>query len=281
MNIHNDVPTIKCHINEHEKAHHEVLNNPYWFSDKPQLLSETFSAEKTKTRSRKVLDILRRAEESQTWLSDELSALVDKLAECDSRRCGSSACFNCLRAFQQAKTAAHQTVISEIAKMYPKTLVYLVTIIPLEQNYLHNTFHEFDAEAFKGLLDKVFNSGCAPFAGSVDFSLEASARWKYIQPHFHLIIHTSEPELLREYLKWYFPSLSKYEYPVDVTDVVDFQVVPYVHKVLKANSLLRNGRRFLPELLVARDRIKPLDLLVTHGLVLSAHDDGFKFEIIM
>ena len=62
MNIHNDVPTIKCHINEHEKAHHEVLNNPYWFSDKPQLLSETFSAEKTKTRSRKVLDILRRAE---------------------------------------------------------------------------------------------------------------------------------------------------------------------------------------------------------------------------
>ena len=70
-----------------------------------------------------------------------------------------------------------------------------------------------------------------------------------------------------------------YDYPVDVKEAVDLNFLPYIHKVIKINDLLRTGRTHLPELLLALDQINPLDLLVYQGLVLSAQDGGFNFEL--
>lgn len=120
MNIRCDAPTIKSGVDEHEQTHQEVLNNPYWFSDKPQLLDQTFSANNTKTRSRLMIDILRRAANCKTAFADQYSVLADKLSDCGNIRCGSAACLKCLRAFQQAKTIAHRTLISEVAQMQRK-----------------------------------------------------------------------------------------------------------------------------------------------------------------
>jgi hypothetical protein len=51
--------------------------------------------------------------------------------------------------------------------------------------------------------------------------------------------------------------------------------------VIRIKDLLRNGRTHLPELLLALDRINPLDLLAMRGLLLSGHKGGFDFEIKM
>lgn len=157
--------------------------------------------------------------------------------------------------------------------------MYLVTIIPREHAYRRNTFHEFDAEAFKRLLRAPLNSFLIPFVGGIDFSVEFRKSVKYIQPHFHLIMHVGDGDNLREHLKWHFPPRGKYEYPVDSKEMRNLDVVPYIHKAVKINHLLRNGRRYLPELLLTLDRIKPLDLVVMHGVVLSAQQGGFKFKI--
>jgi hypothetical protein len=63
------------------------------------------------------------------------------------------------------------------------------------------------------------------------------------------------------------------------TEAVDLDFLPYVHKVIKIKNLLRTGRIHLPELLLLLDKINPLDLMVTQGLVLSAQVDGFNFEL--
>jgi len=114
--------------------------------------------------------------------------------------------------------------------------------------------------------------------GSIDFSLEQSPIGKYWQPHWHLALHTHDPELLRENLMALFPPVLAYDYPVDVAEASDLDFVPYIHKIIKI-ELLRTGRTHLPELLLALDRINPLDPMVFHGLVLSVQDNGFNFEI--
>ena len=279
MNSLSDDSTIPCSTQGYERAYQEVLNNPYWFSDKPKLLGQTFNTEHTKARSKIITDILRRAGSARNNVTPEYSLLAGKLAVCGKDRCGSGACLNCLRAVQQAKSIAHRSVISEVLKMYPSKPVYLVTIIPREQNYRRNTLREFNAETFKSLIARPFARYPIPFAGSIDFDLKTVGQSKYIQPHIHAIMHTNDYEAWRAYLKWYFPPLGKNEYPVDLTEMVDLKAVPYVHKAIKIGVLLRNGRRHLPELLLTLDRIKPLDLMISQGLVLIAQDGGFKFDI--
>ena len=73
--------------------------------------------------------------------------------------------------------------------------------------------------------------------------------------------------------------MEKHDYPVDVTEAADLDFLPYVHKVIRIKDLLRGGRTDLPELLLMLDRINPLELLVFQGLVLSAQDGGFDFEV--
>lgn len=267
----------------YEQAYAAVLNNPYWYSDRPRLLSETFSAENTRRRADIVVDILRRAakRKPERQQSEQYLSLADKLTDCRSTRCGSSACLKCLRAFQQAKAVAHRRLISNLARTHPKWLWCIITIIPLELNYPRGTLQEFDTAEFNRHLKEMLTWGglIRPFLGSIDFSLERSGVRKYWQPHWHFALHTSDPTLLRENLKDLFPPMEKHDYPVDVAEAFDLNFLPYIHKIMKIIDLLRNGRTHLPELLLMLDQINPLDLLVMHGLVLSAQDGGFDFEL--
>jgi hypothetical protein len=253
-----------------------VLNNPYWYSDRPGLLSETFNAENTRQRAEILIDILYRAAKrrAERHLSQQYLSLADKLISCRLDRCGSSACLECLRAFQQAKAVAHRRVIEQLARIYPKVLWCLVTIIPGEMNYPAGALNEFGFAEFNRHVKEtlIWGGVTRPFLGSIDFSLETSPIGKYWQPHWHLPLHTSDPEFLRELLKDLFPPMEKHDYPVDVTVAVDLHFLPYIHKIIKIKDLLRIGRTDLPELLLMLDRINPLDLLVMHGPVLRTAD---------
>ena len=149
-------PKIVSGTEVYQQAHAAVLNNPYWYSNRPHVLSETFNAENTQKRADIVIDILRRAARRRTerHLSPQYLSLADKLAACRLDRCGSSACLECLRAFQQAKTVAHRRVISKLATKYSGTLWCVVTIVPLELNYPHGTLHEFNAGEFNHHLNE-------------------------------------------------------------------------------------------------------------------------------
>ena len=267
----------------YQRAYAAVLNNQYWYSDRPQLLSETFNAENTRKRAEIVIDILRRAARRKTerHLSEQYLRQADKLSACRLDRCGSAACLECLRAFQQAKTAAHRRLIRNLSEFFPTVLWCLVTIIPREINYQVGRLNEFDAAEFNRHLKETLGSVGInrPFVGSIDFSLELSPIGKYWQPHWHFTLHTQDPELLREELKWLFPSIDKYDYSVDLTEVGDLGFVPYIHKVIRIKDLLRTSRTYLPELLLMLDRINPLDLMVFQGMKLTAQDSGFSFQL--
>ena len=260
------------------------MNNPYWYSDRPGLLSETFNAENTRQRAEILIDILYRAAKrrAERHLSQQYLSLADKLISCRLDRCGSSACLECLRAFQQAKAVAHRRVIEQLARIYPKVLWCLVTIIPGEMNYPAGALNEFGFAEFNRHVKEtlIWGGVTRPFLGSIDFSLETSPIGKYWQPHWHFTLHTSDPKLLRQLLKALFPAIEKYDYPVDVREALDLDFLPYIHKVIKIIELLRTGRRYLPELLLALDRINSLDLMVMQRLVLSAQDRGFKIDVV-
>ena len=111
----------------YQQAYAAVLNNPYWYGDRPRLLNETFNAENTQKRADILIDVLRRAARRRTehHLSQQYSNLADKLSFCRLDHCGSSACLKCLRAFQQAKTVAHRRIMSQLAIMLSQnTLVH-------------------------------------------------------------------------------------------------------------------------------------------------------------
>jgi hypothetical protein len=71
-------------ISAHQQAYDAVLNNPYWYSDQPNLLKETFNAENTSRRAEITVGILRRAakRKSERHLSEQYLRLVDKLSNC-------------------------------------------------------------------------------------------------------------------------------------------------------------------------------------------------------
>jgi hypothetical protein len=266
-------------ISAHQQAHDAVLNNPYWYGDQPNLLKEAFNAENTRKRAEITVDILRRAAKRKTERHLSEQYLADKLSNCREHHCGSSACLNCLRAFQQAKTIAHRKLILQIGEQYRSVIWCMVTIIPRELNYPVGSLAGFDAAQFNRHLKEVLNGLGRPFLGSIDFSLETSPVGKYWQPHWHFTLHTHDPELLRKELKEWFPPIGKYDYPVDVTEARDLDFLPYIHKVIKIKDLLRTSRANLPELFLMLDCINPLNFLVCHGLTLSAGEWGFKFEI--
>ena len=249
----------------------------------PKLLKEAFNAANTEKRADIVVDILRRAarRKSERHRSEQYLNLADKLSACrPARRCGSSACIKCLRAFQQAKAEAQVDYIRQLAEKYPTVLWCLVTIIPRESNYPAGSLGEFEAENLTSSKGSPQRGGITrPFLGSIDFSLETSRIGKYWQPHWHYTLHTYDPQLLREELKELFPPIVKYDYPVDVTEVSNLHCLPYIHKVIKITELLRSGRRHLPELLLMLDRVNPLALMVFQGSVLSAQDRGFGFRL--
>jgi hypothetical protein len=268
----------------YEAAHQAVVNNPYWYGDGPQMLGERFNAANTRMRADIFIDILHRAAKrrNERHLSQYYSRFAEELTCCHVEKCGSAKCPKCLRAFQQAKAAAHEAIIPHLGALYPGTSLYHVTIIPRDWFYPRGTLHKFDpAEFNRHLIESLKFAGLNQrLVGSIDFSLENSPSFgRYWQPHWHLSMWLDDPVWAKKSLLQEFPRFLKYDYPVVIDEAIDLKFLPYVHKVIKINDLLRTGRTHLPELLLALSRNKPLDFLVLNGLVLSAQDDGFIFEL--
>jgi hypothetical protein len=268
----------------YQAAHEAVVNNAYWYGDRPQMLGKRFSAANTRLRADIFIDILERAarRRNESHLSLDYSRLAGQLSFCSVQRCGFAACPVCLRAFQQAKAAAHEAIIPILGKLYPGTSLYHVTIIPRDWFYPRGTLHKFDpAEFNRHLIDSLNFAGLNQrLVGSIDLSLEYSPSFgKYWQPHWHLCMRLDDPIWAKASLLKEFPRFLKYDYPVVIDEAQDLKFLPYVHKVIKINDLLRTGRTHLPELLLALDCIKPLDLIVINGLVLSAQDGEFTFNL--
>jgi len=275
---------IQLRDQAYQAAHEAVVNNPYWYSDRPQMLGERFNAANTRRRAAIFIEILRRAarRRNERHLSLDYLRLADKLSFCSVQRCGLAACLVCLRAFQQARSAANKEVLIELADLYRYVPLHHATIIPREIFYPCGDMHEFNHIEFSRHLVKrlEFAGVTQPFLGSIDFSFEDSPDFgKYLQPHLHVPLFAPDPEELKVRLLEEFPRYMKHDYPVDVAEVYDLRFLPYVHKGLKIIDLLRTGRTPLPELLLLLGNLKPLDLIVTNGLVLSAQDGGLKFAM--
>ena len=105
-------------------------------------LGKPFTVKKTVQRHATVIKILSRAGKraaraGNDELADAYHRLQAKLTPCrPRRRCGSSACPKCARAFQRAKVEAEQTVIADLANARANKHLVFVTIIPRGMTYL-------------------------------------------------------------------------------------------------------------------------------------------------
>ena len=98
-------PKFRAHV----KAHKTVIAHERWFRKGPPFLGKPFTVKKTVQRHATVINILSRAGKraasaGNDELADAYHRLQAKLTPCrPRRRCGSSACPKCARAFQRAK----------------------------------------------------------------------------------------------------------------------------------------------------------------------------------
>ena len=103
------------------KAHRTVTANERWFREGPPFLGSPFTVKKTVERHATLIKMLSRAGKraaraGNDELADAYRRLRAKLIPCrPRRRCGSSACPKCARAFQRAKVAAEETIIADLA----------------------------------------------------------------------------------------------------------------------------------------------------------------------
>ena len=266
-----------------KKIHRAVLENSKWFGDGLPIMDEKFNAAQTDERRELFVEILRRAarRESNVGLSRAYPALADKLDFCGDEKCGSSACPTCRRAYQRVATVAQTENIQQLSDLIPGKGLVFVTIVPVDYCFPCGTLHQLDIHEFNSALIGRLQEArlLHPLIGAVDFSLERTdTGLKYWQPHWHLNTWTRNRASFLKQLNKVFPRSEKYERPVDVRKPRDLNFFLYANKGFKIIHLLRNGRRQLPEFLLAMDRIDPLDLMVFHRFEMCQHAQGFKFE---
>jgi hypothetical protein len=212
-------PKFRAHV----QAHKTVIAHERWFRKGQPFLGKPFTVKKTVNRHATVIKILSRAGKRATRAgNDELAhayrRLQAKLTPCrPGRRCGSSACPKCARAFQRAKVEAEQTAIAELANTPNKHLVF-VTIIPRGMTYLPGQFSQINVlKANRWLKDVFARHGFhRVILGSVDLGWEKRRGKKYLQLHWDLAMWSSNPDGVEEKLKAIFFRAQKYERPVDV-----------------------------------------------------------------
>ena len=116
------MPFIRPKFRAHVKAHKTVIGHERWFRKGPPFLGKPFTVKKTVKRHATVIKILSRAAKragkaANGELADAYHRLQAKLTKCrPDRRCGSSACPKCARAFQRAKVAAEETIIADLSQ---------------------------------------------------------------------------------------------------------------------------------------------------------------------
>lgn len=272
-------------LTKHVHAHEVVMANEYWYGDRPPLMHPSLLARKTVERRAEVVDLVEKTAKKTKASGDRLKAkvlkrLAHKIDRCRrGDRCGSLACPECARAFQRAKAAAQRQLFQAPT---PKTaninsepankVLVMVTVIPLDLRYTPATLSNLDiAKRTRWLKDMLTKAGLAQtMVGGADISWEHRQNKDYHQLHWHLAMWTNNPEKLQKRLLRVFPPEKRYDRPVEVTKTRSLNFFLYINKGIKLPDLLRRNRRHLAHLLLALDRMAPLDLMVITGLRLSA-----------
>ena len=271
-------PTFRTHRDCHEA----ILANEHWFGDGKPELGERFTAAKTRERKTEIISILYRAVKRECCdgalnVAKRLEILTEQLFNCrKGHRCGSSACPECLRAFQKAKAAAQEAAIRRLQTDRIGKLLVMVTVVPLDIRYEPKELTNLNIRKLNRLLkDRLTRAGLSwVILGSLDLSWED----EFFQPHWHLGLWTSETTKLGRRLKSVFQGKERGDRPVVVSKTRDLKFIPYKHKLIKLPNLLRNNRRHLPYLLLTLDQIEPLELLVLFRVRMSAQDGGLEFK---
>jgi hypothetical protein len=286
MNFHDRIRRLGPVFKTHQKVHHEVLANEFWFGDGAPVIGRQFTARKAKERKAEIIDILFRAAKRErragdAGVADRLELLADKIHYCcAARRCGSLACPECLRAFQKAKVAAQRTTIKLLKAERPGKLLVMANVIPLGLTYTPEQLADLDVRNLNRRLKD--NFAAAGFKrvmlGSIDLSWEAN-RGIY-QPHWHIAMWTADADELTRRLKVLFPGQERGDRAALVSKTYSLGFLPYKDKAIKLPTLLRNNRRGLPYLLLALDQTEPLELMVLSGIRVSAQVGGLEFKKI-
>jgi hypothetical protein len=277
-------PKFRAHV----KAHATVIANERWFRKGQPFLGKAFTVKKTVERHAAVINILSRAGKraaraGNDELADGYRRLQAKLTPCrPRRRCSSSACPKCARAFQRAKVGAEQIAIATLANDRPDKHLVFVTIIPRHMTYLPGQFSQIDVpRANRWLKDVLDRHGIRRvILGSVDLGWEKRRSNGYLQLHWHLAMWTANPEGLGAKLKTIFLRAQKYERPVDVRITSSVGFLGYKNKIVKLPKLLRHARRQLAELSLLLDKIEPFDCLFLRKLRMSAQPHGVVLKKI-
>ena len=278
-------PKFRAHV----KAHNTVVANERWFRKGPPFLGKAFTVKKTVKRHAEISKILaraakREAKNNNSELTASYHQLFNRIEKCrPRRRCGSSACPKCARAFQRAKVHTEETIITELTSTRPDKHLVFVTIIPRGMTYRPGQFSQINVPKANRWLKDVFSRHGINrvILGSVDLGWEKRRHGKkYLQLHWHLAMWTNNPEGLEAKLKAIFLKAQKYERPVDVKITSDLRFLGYQNKTIKLPELLRHARRRLPKLSLLLDRIDPFDFLFLRKVRLSAQSDGVALRKI-
>jgi hypothetical protein len=275
----------------HRKAHKTIITNEYWYTDGLPDLGDAFTAKKAIKRHRQITKLLERAakraeKRDNTKLATAYRQLHDKLTGCrPGRRCGSSVCPKCARAFQRAKVAAQHKAITDLCRSRPKKRLVLVTIIPPKMMYLPGQFLQIDPrKANRWLRDKFDSNDIRrPVIGSIDLGWEKRDGDEYLQLHWHLAMWTKNRKVLKARLDEAFNVERTKEDPkckrlIDVRKATDLKFIPYMNKLIKLPKLLRSARKQLPELSLLLGRFGSMDFQFLRRMRLSAQDDGVVFR---
>ena len=266
----------------HQKAHQTVIASERWFRKGQPFLGKPFTVKKAVQRHTTLIDILSRAAKraaraTNNEIADAYRRLQAKLTPCrPRRRCGSSACPKCARAFQRAKVAAEETIIADLANARASKHLVFVTIVPRHMTYRPGQFSQIDVlKANRWLKDVLDRHGIRRvIIGSVDLGWEKRRGRRYLQLHWHLALWSSNPNGLENKLAAIFLRAQKYERPVDVRITRNLGFLGYKNKIVKLPKLLRHARRQLAELSLLLDQIDPFDFLFLRKLRLSAQAHG-------
>ncbi len=277
-------PKFRAHV----KAQQTVITHERWFRKGQPFLGKPFTVKRTVQRHAAVVKILARAakraaKSANQGLATAYHQLQARLKRCrPHRRCGSSACPKCARAFQRAKVVAEEAIIADLATTRQDKHLVFVTIIPRGMTYRLGQFSQIDVvKANRWLKDVLTRHGIQRvILGSVDLGWEMRRGKRYLQVHWHLAMWTNNPEGLKARLKAIFLKAQKHERPVDVKISDDLGFLGYKNKIIKLPILLRHARRQLPELSLLLHRIDPFDFWLLGNVRLSAQSDGIVLRKI-
>lgn len=268
----------------YQLAHETIRKNSAFFCDDCLDLGANFATDKARERKAKFTAILRKAERSakrshKLQRAQALHEIRQKLTRCvQGSRCGTLECPECSRAYQCARSVAHSRFAVQLQAQYPDQKLVFATVVPERFSFEPPALDELNIPAanrwFKDRLRTLGIRG--PIVGSIDISWEGDR----FQVHWHVAVMTANRAELNKRLKSAFPANVPGIKPVVVKTAYSHGFIPYSHKLIEADDILRRARRSVPDLLLALDRTEPLSTLVILNVRMSTLDGGLIFRRI-